>query len=263
MRISASELIMLGKGTPAENAEKIASIVPEVELMMDADPWEFGPNGWDEQAESLKDLDIPFSVHPPAWDMNVASPIKPLRDAAAFLNHEALKLAIAIGAKQMVFHPGCTDCVSNFDRIRAIDNSYAILDELILKAKPLGITLAFENIAGPSRALFSAEEYVHALDGIDPCVRYLLDIGHANMNHWEIPKVIERIADRVCGFHLHDNDGSGDLHWPILTGTVDWEGTFSVMRELPSDVLYVLEYQTNTDLNELKKGVNVLLEEIG
>lgn len=262
MRISASEFILFCH-PPLENARRLHEIVPEVELMMDGDAWEHGEQGWPDLAARLKGCGIPFSVHPPAWDVNAAAPLRALRDAAAFLNLQALSFCREIGGTQIVYHPGYYDRDSNFSRSRALDASYALLDEMIAAARGTGITIAYENIAGPSMALFTQEEFIHALDGIDPCVRFLLDLGHAHCNHWDIPAVIDRIGDRLCGFHLHDNDGTGDAHLPIGQGTIPWDAVFAAMRGLPGDPLYVLEYATNTPLRELELGRDLLLREIG
>lgn len=262
MRISASEFILFCN-PPAENVERLSKIVPEVELMLDGDAWDYEVEGWPEQVRELKCFDVPFTVHPPAWDVNAAAPIRALRDAAAILNKAAVTFCREVGGSQIVFHPGYYDSESFFSRTRAQGFCYSLLDELIIMCRPLGITIAFENIGGPSTALFTQEEYIHALDNIDPCVKFLLDVGHAHCNHWNIPEVIDRIGDRLCGFHLHDNNGSGDSHLPIGQGTITWSPVFDVMRSLPKDVLYVLEYAAGTPISALEEGRDLLLREIG
>ena len=261
MRISASEFILFCN-PPAENVQRLRQIVPEVELMLDGDAWDYEVEGWPEQAVALKNCGVPFTVHPPAWDVNAAAPIKALRDAAATLNKAAVSFCQAVGGTQIVYHPGYYDSDSFFSKTRAQGFCYAQLDELVSLCKPLGITIAFENIAPPSMALFTQEEYVHALDGVDPCVQYLLDVGHAHFNHWNIPEVIEQIGDRLCAFHLHDNNGNGDAHLPIGSGTIAWDPVFAVMRRLPKSVLYVMEYAAGTPLTHLEEGRDLLLREI-
>ncbi|MBO6039750.1 MAG: sugar phosphate isomerase/epimerase [Oscillospiraceae bacterium] len=201
-------------------------------------------------------------MHPPAWDVNAAAPIGALREAAMWMNRKGAELCHAVGGTQVVFHPGYYDSESNFSRSRAQEHCYRALEDLVSVCKPLGLTVAFENIAGPAMALFTQEEYIHALDGIDPCVKFLLDVGHAHCNRWDIPAVIDAIAPRLCGFHLHDNDGSGDAHLPIGKGTIAWEPVFAAMRKLPDDVLYVLEYAANTPLSALEEGRDLLLREV-
>ena len=261
MRISASEFILFCN-PPAENVRRLGAIVPEVELMVDGDAWDHGPDGWQAQAEEIKDCGVPLSVHPPAWDVNAAAPSGALREAAMWMNRKSAELCHAVGGTQVVFHPGYYDSESNFSRSRAQDHCFRALEDLVSVCRPLGLTVAFENIAGPAMALFTQEEYIHALDGFDPCVKFLLDLGHAHYNHWDIPAVIAAIAPRLCGFHIHDNDGTGDAHLPIGQGTIAWEPVFAEMRKLPDSVLYVLEYAANTPLSALEEGRDLLLGEV-
>lgn len=261
MRISASEFILFCD-PPEENVERLTKIVPEVELMLDGDAWDYETEGWPEQAAALKGFDVPFTVHPPAWDVNAAAPIRALRDAAAILNKAAVHFCHEVGGSQIVYHPGYYDSESFFSKTRARDFCYSLLDELVAISKPLGITIAFENIAPPAMALFTQEEYIHALDGIDPCVKFLLDVGHAHINHWNIPEVIDRIGERLCAFHLHDNNGGGDAHLPIGQGSIAWDPVFAAMRQLPKDVIYVMEYAAGTPLSTLEEGKKLLLRKV-
>ena len=262
MRISASEFILFCH-PPKENVEQLKAIVPEVELMIDGDAWDYAEEGWPEQAASLQGCGVPFTVHPPAWDVNPTAPIRALRDAAALLDLSAVDFCHAVGGSQVVFHPGYYDGDSFFSKTRAQGFCYELLEKMVEKCRPLGITVAFENIAPPAMALFTQEEYIHALDGIDPCVKFLIDVGHAHFNGWDIPHVIDRCADRLCGFHLHDNNGDSDSHRPIGQGTIPWDSLFGSMRHLKKDVLYVMEYAAGTPLSALAEGRDLLLEKLG
>ena len=204
-----------------------------------------------------------MSAHPPAWDVNPAAPLLALREAASFLNKKTLEFCVDMGIKQMVYHPGYYDRDSFFSLNRAKDHAYQLLDELIALAKPAGITLAFENIGGPAATLFTQEEFIHALDGIDPCAQLLLDVGHANMNGWNIPEDIDRTAGRLCALHQHDNDGTCDAHLPMGQGSIDWSRTFASMRQLPESCVFIMEYQTGTDLEKLAEGRDMLLAALG
>lgn len=262
MRISASEFILFCN-PPRENVARLSAYVPEVELMLDGDAWDYDVPGWPEQAAALQGCGVPFTVHPPAWDVNPTAPIRALRDAAAVLDLSAADFCAAVGGTQVVFHPGYYDGDSFFSKNRAKDFCYDLLGRMVEKCRPLGLTVAFENIAPPSMALFTQEEYVHALDGIDPCVKYLIDVGHAHFNHWDIPRAIDQTADRLCGFHLHDNNGDGDSHRPIGQGTIPWNDVFASMRQLPESVVYVMEYAAGTPLETLSAGRALLEENLG
>lgn len=261
MRISASEFILFCN-PPAQNVEILSKIVPEVELMVDGDAWDYGENGWNEQIRQLKGNTVPLTVHPPAWDVNVAAPIRALREAAAVLNKMSLGICKELGSRQMVYHPGYYDRDSAFSKSRARGFSYALLEELAEMASPLGVTLAFENIGGPAATLFDQNEFIHALDHTAENVKYLLDVGHANMNGWNIPYVIDALSERLCGIHLHDNNGKCDAHSPIGTGTIPWKQVFASMKRLPPECIFILEYATNTPLSALEEGKNLLLKNV-
>ena len=257
MVLEASELILLNN-EPIENAKKISAIVPAVEMMLDGDGWDDTENRWNEIAKKLADLHLHFTVHPPAWDHNVAAGLFSLRKTARTLNLSALEVAKIIGAKQIVFHTGYCDRGSNFSREIAQRHSKEALFELIDFAKPNGIRIAVENVAPPQNALYTQEEFVHILDGVDETAQYLLDLGHAHMNHWDLPWVIHQISSRLCGLHIHDNNGSSDQHLPIGCGTIEWEKVFAEMELLHNDCHFVLEYAPGTSLDELRKGVKLL-----
>ena len=71
----------------------------------------------------------------------------------------------------------------------------------------------------PGRALPSAAAVLDWLRGADhPHLALLLDVGHCLISG-EDPAAVARAAGPRLGYvHLDDNDGVGDLHWPLLTG---------------------------------------------
>src|SRR5262249_13102998 len=46
----------------------------------------------------------------------------------------------------------------------------------------------------------------------------LLDVGHCLITEEEPAQAITQTGARLGYVHLDDNDGVGDLHWPLLTG---------------------------------------------
>ncbi len=47
------------------------------------------------------------------------------------------------------------------------------------------------------------------------------DSGHGNVSGSGLDH-LEELKDRLISVHLHDNDGTGDQHNPLFSGTVDW-----------------------------------------
>src|SRR5207249_11932977 len=46
----------------------------------------------------------------------------------------------------------------------------------------------------------------------------LLDVGHCLLSREDPAAVIIKSKERLFYVHLDDNDGVGDLHWPLLKG---------------------------------------------
>jgi len=97
------------------------------------------------------------------------------------------------------------------------------LNELETFARERNVKIAIENGQFDAiRKLFS--EY-------DPdYVGLCYDCGHGNM----IPDGLdhlEALKDRLISVHLHDNDGNGDQHNLLFSGTVDWDRLACIMAE--------------------------------
>jgi sugar phosphate isomerase/epimerase len=71
----------------------------------------------------------------------------------------------------------------------------------------------------PGRALSSALGTLEWLEQVGhDNLQMLLDVGHCLISREDPAQVIEQAGNRLGYVHLDDNDGTGDLHWPLLTG---------------------------------------------
>jgi sugar phosphate isomerase/epimerase len=71
----------------------------------------------------------------------------------------------------------------------------------------------------PGRALPSVAATLHWLDHVGhPNLSLLLDVGHCLISNEEPADAVSQAGHRLGYVHLDDNDGVGDLHWPLLTG---------------------------------------------
>src|SRR5262245_56666929 len=62
----------------------------------------------------------------------------------------------------------------------------------------------------------------------------LLDIGHCLISHEDAADAVLRAGPKLGYIHLDDNDGVGDLHWPLLTGRLTEEDLRRFLGALPA-----------------------------
>ena len=253
-KISYSELIVLNNDV-LKNMDRLVELgADRVELMMDGAGWEFWKADYTSLIPELKKRPLSYTVHPAAWDINLTAEMKILSDAAYEHHLSALRFTAELGAGQMVLHPGFANSPC-FNKEVAKQRAHETTCALAEEAKKLGVRLAFENVGYNGASIYTCEEYMHALDDVDGIVSYLIDIGHAHVNAWDVPKLIRDLSDHLCGLHIHDNNGLGDQHLPIAVGNQDWDALGSAMADIKNpDCEFVLEYAPGLPLDYLAKG---------
>lgn len=261
MKVCYSDLVLITNEI-VENVEKLIQHGADaVELLMDGDKWDEMEALFPALAEQLCALDVAYTVHPPAWDINLTSENKAIREASFLEYKKAIEFAGKIDAQHVVIHPGF--CFApQFSKETGRQRAKMYIQQLCEIAKPLHVTLAIENVGYNGTSLFTQKEYEAFLEGVDSSAKYLIDVGHANLNGWDIASAIYHVKDRLAGLHLHDNDGKSDQHLPVGEGTIDWSSIFDVLRTEQIDCELVLEYAPGTDLNMLQKGKERLVNEL-
>ncbi|WP_400164472.1 sugar phosphate isomerase/epimerase family protein [Brevibacillus sp. TJ4] len=259
--ICYSDLPLITKDIVTNVEELIAHGAEKVELLMDGDKWDDMELLFEGVASRLKALPIGYTVHPPAWDTNLTSENKAIREASFAEYKKAIQFAAMIGADHVVIHPGfCFSPV--FDKKLAQERARYYVNQLCEVARPLNVKLVVENVGYNGSSLFTQDEFIRFLDSIDETAGYLIDIGHAHLNQWDIPRLIRDTKDRLYAIHIHDNSGAGDEHLAIGEGTIQWEDIFEAMREIRNDCQLILEYAPNTPLEKLRVGKERLAREL-
>ena len=128
-------------------------------------------------------------------------------------------------------------------------------------AKELGITICIENlydsigghlVEGPC---CDVKKAVERIDRINEkyhaeVLGFCFDTGHANLVGIDFESFITRLGERLKVLHIHDNDGSADLHQIPFTFTknrenmssTDWNGFIKGLRNIRFDK--VLSFET-------------------
>jgi D-psicose/D-tagatose/L-ribulose 3-epimerase len=86
----------------------------------------------------------------------------------------------------------------------------------------------------PGRALPTAAATLTWLEQVGhPNLALLLDVGHCLISREDPAEVITGAGPRLGCVHLDDNDGVGDLHWPLLTGRLTAAALEAALAALP------------------------------
>lgn len=260
-QICYSDLALLSNDLFDNIDQLIKHGADKVELLMDGQEWNEMEDLFETLVPKLQSLPVDYTIHPPAWDINLTSENRATRETAFSEYKKAIEFAGMIGASHVVIHPGfCFSPV--FNKQTAQQRAAHYINELCQVAKPLNVKLAIENVGYNGSSLFTQEEYTNFLRDIDETAGFLIDTGHANLNNWDIPRLIKETKDRLLALHIHDNDGTGDDHLAIGEGTIDWKSVFTAINEYASHCELILEYAPNTPLEKLQPGKDLLLSEI-
>lgn len=137
------------------------------------------------------------------------------------------------GTGAVMMHVPCFQCGQDeAARQRALLQFDALrrsLDELMPELERAQVPLALENMWGDDWKLLNA-----LLDAYPPeLIGITYDSGHGNSDCLRQLELLDAARERLTALHLHDNDGSSDLHQPPFYGTVDWERLAEILAASP------------------------------
>ncbi|HML46162.1 MAG TPA: sugar phosphate isomerase/epimerase, partial [Clostridia bacterium] len=100
------------------------------------------------------------------------------------------------------------------------------------------VGIAVENLAAhreppdaPSRSFLQTPEALLAFveNFSDAQVGICIDLGHALIQGWDVPRTIDVVGRKLRALHVQDNNGVDDQHMPPFFGKIPWP---EVMRSL-------------------------------
>ncbi|MEK3889064.1 sugar phosphate isomerase/epimerase family protein [Bacillus sp. FSL K6-3431] len=236
-----------------ENPDRIPTFLTEwqggIEVSMD------GPR-WNENVDLKREKGVfaqytgGIGVHLPIFELDIANARHAvIRNYSVEEYARSIEWAAEIGAKHAVLH---THLYNNPLYSKKLSQQYAVENIAILaqKAEQCGVQLLVENVGFHSMMLFDEEEFVSLFERISS-IQALVDTGHAHINGWSIPRVIEKLGERLGAVHLHDNDGVRDLHQTIEEGTIEWQPVWDALGKLKHDWKAIIEYKEGTDAQKV------------
>ena len=182
----------------------------------------------------------PLMFHEPVWGVDHAAPKgSPVWEESMYHLRMTKKYADILHPASMVYHlnngvvkPGVKD--------KILRNALESLEEMQEMFHDVNLLVENTGIRADGTMLLDQAEFTDLCRGRKLPV--LIDVGHANANGWDIPKLIRDLKEQIRGYHLHNNDGIHDLHNRLLDGTIDFRELVHHMDQLTPDAARVIEY---------------------
>lgn len=208
---------------------------------------------WDKLYTLAKSLKCPISFHGPYIKTEGTSTEgSPQSDFLIDSYEKTIKLAKECKALHVVYH--------TTQRTFSHEES-SIIPDLRKKAdfnadivsnmgRDSGVDVLIENLPCPSGRLplYSNEEYFAFFER-HKSINSIIDIGHANMNRFDIPGFLQSFGDRVKAYHFHNNFGIKDEHNDIMQGSFDFTKFSEEYKKYTPEATIVLEYEPHVRIS--------------
>ena len=155
----------------------------------------------------------------------------------------SLEVAVELGARKVVLHPGHIGGLGVYVIETALEHANNSLAAIIEHAQKLGLCVCLENMFPRCRAFVEPEDFIDILQRF-PDLKLTLDTGHANIGAKDgrrILQFIEKFGHRIGHLHISDNMGQRDDHIPLGRGDIDFKKIARAIKRSGYDDTATLE----------------------
>ena len=183
--------------------------------------------------------------------------VKPKEDQPAY-DADKINAYVVMAFEKMCAVADYLDCraivchpVTRSTKEKEWETNLELFRSLLPGAKKYKVKICIENLFGSYKgriiegACTEAEEACRYVDFLneeagEEIFGFCLDIGHATLMKRNLYQYIKLLGHRLTCLHIHDNDGTDDLHMMPYTYThtwgqnlvTDWEGFIKGLREI-------------------------------
>ena len=189
-----------------------------------------------------------LTIHGPFLDINPMAFDSLVLEITRKRYEQAYAAAKALGAKKIVYHtcfiPRVYLLIGWADRV--IDFYKRFMDG------KEGITVCMENVQDPE-----IEPILQVAEGVDhPDFGICLDAGHAHCySKHPVMEWADLLGAHIRHLHVHDNDGSYDMHNALGTGTIPYPELLSLVEKNNPQVTYTIEC---SDREKVEKSLSFI-----
>ena len=174
--------------------------------------------------KALQSYSMGIVCHLPTF-VSAADLTDSIRRASVTEMKRSLSVASDLGAEKVVLHPPMISGMGAYvaDRVRSY--AFEFMEEMILSAERLGVTVCLENMM--PRNGFGVEPYeFESIFERFPILQLTLDTGHAHLGgngKGRLQELLKRFGGRIGHVHLSDNRGLHDDHFALGLGTINFK----------------------------------------
>lgn len=155
----------------------------------------------------------------------LGSPFKELRDTSVEIIKKQLDIFSRLGCQKVTVHANWPPGL--FSDEEGIDFQTESLQRIIPIAREYNIRLLFESLNSERDVM----ENIRKILDLNPELEFLADLGHLNVCGRDPLSYLEHFRDKIGHIHLHDNDGTRDLHLPVEAGIISWPELVEKLKE--------------------------------
>ncbi|MCC5896110.1 MAG: sugar phosphate isomerase/epimerase [Alkalibacterium sp.] len=235
----------------------------KVEVFMEGPHWaNLTRAGRIDLAQKLARTPFEFSVHPPQFDLNMASEWATIRETALAEYSKAIEFAGWIKASHVVINPGVRH-LGVFDLSRSRLYAKEGIDTLLPLAENHQVQLGIENGGSKLKELFDEDSFVDFVKAFDHhLIGAVFDSGHARVTGWNTSTVIKALDTKLIALHLNDTSGNVDNHLSLGKGVIKWEGVFNAVRQLKHKPDLILELNTQSSIEQITSSKDFILRHL-
>jgi len=188
----------------------------------------------------------PIAIHGPFIGIRYAHIDHLIRDAVNRRLDRTFDVAVKLKASRVVLHSGYPPEMELFKlQDLWLMANVEFWRQEIRRWADAGIQIVLENETDQV-----PDHLVKLVDEVDnPSLGICFDIGHARLfSELDAPEWVRRMNRRLLHVHLHDNDGTGDCHWPLGRGTIDFEPFYAALLRHAAQATISLEVEDKLNM---------------
>lgn len=201
------------------------------------------------------------SVHAPfGGGCNLSDLDDAKREKAIQIHEELLYKTALADVEMIIIHPG-----DNTKLTDQIDNMIGLatdsISQLVGTAEETGVKLAVENLP-PDCPGTEVKHIVDILESVDSIsLGVCFDVGHANITKNMI-EFLETVGRSIITIHLHDNDGTYDMHLQPPYGTTNWRDFAEMIQDIGYSEPLTIEAApwTGASFKQMVKETSAVIE---